>query len=236
MVGIPSRTSEGLEYFAINRIPAGYTQYHAGIADDITNGNFGGGVPLVLDASNTTRYFQLLNHWFVIGGRAFWEGGKVDDYIEAEMVAPATTGLTQQTGDFDKYALGGGLNMIIPVPEDQGSWDMDLTAKLNANVDILKATPVPSPGNQGWFNYDADTNVITPCGSQSGGYNLFDFDVVLHKFCRRCYGFNGHAALESADVIGKKVFNFWKFKFTITVNTSGARVGINLTTAVKGNV
>ena len=44
---------------ANNRIPSGYTIYPTGIADDISNGNYGAGNKLKLNSSTTSVEFQI---------------------------------------------------------------------------------------------------------------------------------------------------------------------------------
>lgn len=226
---------------AINRIASGYTVYPTGISDNILTGSYGTGIELKLigtDSSTKTKDFQLLDHYYGIGGRLIWENACLDDYIEAFLIAPATIGLTNSTGDFNKYSLGGGLNMIIPASPGTGLWTMDLTAK-RTNTQILKAVPVPAVGNNGYFDYNSDTNIITPNYNAQGGYNLFDFDIKLFAFCRKVWGRKqdgSESTIEVTDVIGKLLYNSWIIRFNLVTSNPLCKAGIIMTTAVKGNV
>lgn len=226
---------------SVNRVPSGYSIYIAGEADNIAAGTFGGGTQLKFDGTNTQRDFQLLSHVYVIGAKGIWENCSMENYFNTTLIAPASTGLTNVAGNFNKQALGGGLNMIVPVGAGTGAWSMDLTAKLT-NTQILKATPVPSTGNVGWFDYDPDTNVLTPNMDHVGGYNLFDFEAKLHAFSRKIWGRaqNGsESSLEIGGMVGKMFFNFWKirFNFELTGGLFGDdKAAIVLILASKQNI
>lgn len=225
---------------ATNRIPEGYTLYFTGTADDISNGVAGAGDDLLLDGSSLAggsnkATFQLLNHYYLVGAKCFASGVTIGThYITARLYAPATTGLTQTTGDYNKSSLGGGMNMIVPVSAGTGSWDLDLTATL-PNTQILRAVPVPVAGNTGWFDYDKTNNVITRNMSQTGGYNLYDFDVDLHYFVRKGWLTSGEIQISAEDTVAKQQFNFWKIEFELNTSLLGPSAAILLEVATKDN-
>jgi len=237
-VVVPRTTEDSAEIIAVNNIPAGYTLYPTGEADDITNGTYGGGNVLHLKQGGTTQIdFQSKTHWHLLGGKAKWYGGSnADDYAHAALIAPATTGLTNVTGDYDKIDLGGGANLIKPVAAGTGAWSMDLTATLNANVSILKATPVPVAGNTGWYDYNSTTNVLTRNMSQTGGYNLYDFDANLFKFGRRLFGGDGLDSYEYPTLRGKLLYSNWILRFNLSATNTGIGVGIILSLGSKANI
>lgn len=224
-----------------NRIPAGYSIYGVGEADNITNGTYGGGVQLQFDSTNDEREFQLLNHYYAIGARAVWKNCDIDNYFSATLIAPASSGFTNTTGDFDKVNLGGSLNMYKPVTAGTGAWDADLTDTL-AGTSILKATPVPSAGNQGWFDYDSETNILTTNMSQTGGYNLYDFDVNLHAFGRRVWGTSqsgGVTGIDVPDLVGKLIYNSWKVKLEFGLEgglLGSEKAAVTFYVGTKGNI
>lgn len=223
-----------------NRVPNGYSLYVTGEADNITNGLYGGGEELFFSSSEKERDFQLLNHYYAIGARAHWNAScDIDNFFSATLIAPASSGATQTTGDFTKVNLGGSNNIFVPVAVGAGDWSMDLTDTL-ANTNILKATPVPSTGNQGWFDYDSDTNTLNVNSSQMGGYNLFDFDINLHAFGRKIWGMsNGTSEFDVPDLVGKLLFNTWKihFKFDVTSGILGSeKAAVLFIAATKGNI
>lgn len=204
---------------ADNRIPPGYTLYVTGIADNISSGAYGGGTKMSFDSTNHTLYFQMLSHFYVIGVKASWNGCTVDNYMDATMIAPASSGFTNASGDYDKVEIipSSGLHLFKPVTAGTGAWTGTLTDTLT-NTNILKATPVPSTGNVGWFDYDSTTNTLTANMSQTGGYNLYDFDVNLHAFGRHVWGRAGSSQdptseLDIPGLVGKLIFNSWKVKF-----------------------
>lgn len=232
---------DGRQMFADNRVPPGYSLYIAGESDNIYTGQFGGGDRLKFEVDHPTRYFQLLNHYYAIGARVCWEGCDMNSFINATLIAPATTGLTNAPGDFNKQALGGGANMIVPALPGAGSWTMNLNAKY-ANTQILKCTPVPVAGNSGWFDYNADSNTLTNNLSQTGGYNLYDFQINLHAFGRKIWGSKQdgwQTELDVSGLVGKYLFNFWKIKldFALDVGTLEAqKAAIHFMVAAKRNI
>lgn len=232
------KTPDNRDLIAVNRIPPGYTVSVTGRADNITNGTYGNGNALKMTYSNKTVRFQVLDHWYAIGGRMIWEGASLDDYVDVILKAPASTGLTNVTGDYTKYNIGGPYNMIIPVTPGAGNWSMDLTAKLT-NTQILKATPVPQAGNTGWFDYDSATNVLTRNMTQTGGYNLYDFEVSLFRFANMVWGRKQDGAesiLEASDVVGKLLYNSWVADFSLTSTNENIKVGGLMTIAAKKNI
>lgn len=228
-------TTDNRRLNAVNRIPPGYTVCNTGRGDNITTGAYGAGTRLILDANTPTIDFQMLGHWYGIGGKVIWESASLDDYCDAMLIASASSGFTQATGDFNKVNIGGPYNIIVPASPGTGAWSGDLTAK-KTNTQILKATPVPSEGNVGFFDYNSTTNVITPNYTQTGGYNLYDFDVNLFRFCNSVHGRKQDGAesvTESSDVVGKLLFNSWFIRFYLTAVTQGVRCGPIVTVGIK---
>lgn len=226
---------------ADNRIPPGYSLSVRGEADDIANGAYGDGLELHFDSSNKDKTVQLLNHYYIIGARAIWENCSLDNYFKARLYAPATVG-TNATGDFTKAATGLGFNMFVPLQTpDSGDWDLDLTEKLT-NTNILKNALVPVAGNTGFFDYDSDTNVITPNYTMEGGYNLYDVDINLHSFGRKVWGRAGSGSQSGLDVsglVGKKMFNFWKLQFKFDIKSgllSTEKAAIIMILGEQGNI
>lgn len=232
------KTDDSRPIVTVNRIPLGHTICPTGRADHIVNGTYGNGTILRLDANTPSADLQFLGHWYGVGGRIIWESATLDDECSAILIAPATTGLTQATGDFNKVNLGGPYNVIVPAAPGTGAWSMDLTAK-RTNTQILKAVPVPVAGNVGFFDYDSESNILTPNYTQTGGYNLYDFPVNLFRFCNTIFGRKqdgAESAMESSDVVGKLLFNSWLVRFTLSPVTQGVRCGVIVTTAVKRNI
>jgi hypothetical protein len=236
-----ARVREPIKLVADNRLPPGYTVYPTGIADALQASGYRAGTALKFDANNKVRRFQMLNHWYGIGGRAIWEGADLDDYLNGFLKAPATSHGVNTAGDFNKYAVGGGINMFTPAAPGAGAWSLSLTEK-HTGTQVLKCVPVPSSTGTGFFDYDSQTNVIAVNATQTGGYNLFDTELTLHCFGAGCWGAksNGGSAetkLEIPGVVGKLLFNSWVIEFTlVTTKTADIKVGFIMITGVKGNV
>lgn len=230
-------TPDNRKIVAINRIPAGYTVYPTGKGDDPDAG-LRQGNELILDANNKTKSFRLNSHWYGIGGRVIWEGSDLSDSLQAFLKCPATVGVNQ-AGDFNKVATGLGFNVFVPSSPGAGAWDLDLEETFSS-CSALKCTPVPAAGNNGFFDYDSDTNVLSVNYSQEGGFNLYDATIPIFCFAYKVWGRKSDGAessLEIPDVVGKLLYNNWIIEFElVTEKTSGIKVGIDMITAVKGNV
>lgn len=228
-------TSDERNISAVNRIPPGYTIYPSGRADNIEAGTYGNGTKLKLTDAQKTVEFQLLEHFYAVGGRVIWGSqSSIDDEVSAFLYAPATQGLTDQAGG--DYIVANSV-VIVPVPAGQGNKSLDLTAKL-PNTNILKCTPIPAIGATGQFDYDSDTNILTRREDGKGNSHLLLIDKNLFKFCNCAWGKDGggESWYESADVIGKLLYNAWKIKFQFDANTANSKANVMLTLAAKKNI
>lgn len=231
---------------AVNRIAPGFTIYLTGKGDGVaTSPGYRTGDSLAFDANNKTKRFQIKNAWYLLGGRIVWEGADLDDYMGAKLIAPATAHGVNAAGDADKVALGGGANMYVPAAPGAGAWTLDLTAK-HASTDVLKCVPVPSVTNTGYYDYDVDTNVLTVNpdwngnpNSQTGSHHLYDFELTMMQLAAYVWGKKqdgGESSLDVTEVIGKTLLSPWVVQIDLnTVKTSGIKVGVIMTTAVRGN-
>lgn len=233
------KTPDNRDVIAINRIPIGYTMYFTGRSDNIAAGTYSNGNDLCLDEQATTKIFQSLNHFYLVGGRAIWENASLANKVTAKLIAPATTGLVNQQGDYTKVEVipGSGFNIIVPTPLGFGNWELELSAKL-PNTNILKCVPVPAIGNDGFFDYNSDTNVLTRNETGTGSYNLFDFPIRLFTFVNEMPGKGGsgqESVFESTDVVGKLLFNFWQVQLELINPTPGVKCCPVMCMAIKTN-
>lgn len=233
-----AKIREPVKIVAVNKIAPGYTVYQTGKGDGVaTSPGFRTGEDLKFDYVTTSRRFQMKQAWFLLGGRVIWEGADLDDHMNAKLVAPATVG-TNAAGNFNKYALGGGLNMFVPATPGAGAWTLDLTEKYTG-TDVLKCCPVPSSTNTGYFDYDIDTNTLTVNATATGNYNLFDFELTMFHLASRIWGSKMDGAeshLDVTEVVGKTLLANWIVQLDlVTVKTSGIKVGVVMTTAVRAN-
>jgi len=236
-IRIPDRLGDSYETMSINRIPPGYTVYPTGKGDLLQASGYRAGDRLVFTPSDTTKRFRIMSPWYIIGGRLFWSGSDFNDDMEAWLKAPATSHAVNQAGDFNKYALGGGANMFVPASPGQGAWDLDIGAKYTG-TNILKAVPVPVAGNTGFFDHDPAAQTLTVNASQTGGYNLYDFEATLICLAYSIFGLDGERQLDVADVIGKLLFPQWELELKLNTAKLPGTVSsaIVILSATKGNV
>lgn len=235
---------------ATNRIASGYTQYITGRSDDVSNDSYGTGPKLKFDkSSNTSVTFEQLDHYYLIGAKGYFDSEcTIDDEMKAQMIAPASTGWSDNSssnGNANKVEVvpSSGLYIFVPAPLNDGNVDLDLSAFRSGSTKVLANTPVPQAGNTGYFNYDEATNSITAVSDPSqpnGGFNLYSFDVTLHRFAESVYaGPNKLCDFEAADIVGKKLWNFWKIVLTFVPESGTSRnpkAAVTFNLGVKGNV
>jgi hypothetical protein len=237
---------------ATNRIASGYTQYCTGMSDDVANDSFGTGAPLEMDKNNTQVTFNQLQHFYIIGAKAYFDSEcSPADKVKASMVAPASTGWSDNgsnTGNANKIEVApgsGALNMyiLVPAPLNDGNVDLDLAAFRSGSTRVLANTPVPQAGNTGYFNYNADTNTITSVdnpAAPNGGYQLYTFDITLHRFAENLPGMPGQILnCEAADIVGKRFWNFWDVRLELVPEAGTSRnpkAYLIFNIGVQGNV
>lgn len=234
---------------ATNRIAAGYTQYITGRSDDVGNDSFGTGVKLKFDKNNTTCTFEQINHYYIIGAKGYFNSEcTIDDEMKAVMIAPGSTGWSDNgsnTGNANKVEIApsSGLYILVPAPLNDGNIDLDLSTFRTGSTKVLANTPVPKAGNDGYFNYDGDSNTITAVSnptSPDGGFNLYTFDITLHRFAESVYGGPDRLCdFEASDIVGKRLWNFWKIVLTFEPENGTSRnpeIAVTFNLGVKGNV
>lgn len=151
---------------------------------------------------------------YLAGGEFFPNSGSFGDKVNYKIIAPSSKSiesLNPGAGAFDTYNLGfPGVNMYVPNPTMSGQYDLDLDAKLNANVSFTKAVPIPATNGDGFFDYDHDTNILTVNPYQTGGYNLFDFPMDLQRFIINVPVPNVHSVNLTVPAIRpKKILPHW---------------------------
>jgi hypothetical protein len=213
----------GTPVVAANTWPIEQSVMWCGAGDDVTNGTVGGGTDF--KASQTTTGDLVVESQFIGivrlgGGQVCWRNCEFGDYGEFLVYAPATSNIVENTGSgaYAKLEVMTGVNMMV-APGTPGSdgpnWDINLTEKLNANVDFTKAVPVPAKGGDGFFTYVKETDTLTYTPG-TGNHNLFDVDINLSMFIRRLWLIGGgQMDLTVVDNIPAFLLPQWKTKVTL---------------------
>lgn len=231
-------TNEGLPYIGVNRVPLGFAYYVTSVADNIASGTYGNGVSLELTQQNNVVDFQLLQHWYIVGASGTFYNCTKDDKLDAYLIAPKTLATQGVYGNYVKYNVAQGINMYVPVQQGSGDWHLDLNEKL-PNTNILKCVPVPAKNDNGFFDYDFESNTLQVNLNKNGKFNLFDCDLMLFRFANRLHGRSidgSSVAFIAQDTVGKLIYNFYKIRFSLTTQNQNAWVGIEMHTYVRGNV
>ena len=104
-----------------------------------------------------------------------------DDYASVEIFASETPVAATGGGSGNCNLVPVGPYQLIVPAAGNGAYDVDLDAKVGTS-DVHQASLVPASGGDGFFDYDEETNTIAPNVTQTGGYNLFNSELVLQRF------------------------------------------------------
>lgn len=222
---VAPKTTDGKQIVLMNLFPGHVLTNFVGCGDDIANNVRFGGPLFKLTKSSagaTTLAWQYKEWIYLAGGRCYYENAVFGDYVDCRILAPATAGTAASgTGAYNKYQVAAGLNMFVPAPAVDGDWDLNLTEKLNANVDFTKVVPVPSSDETGFFDWDPETEAVTFNAMQTGKYNLFDQQITIANFVRKA-PVVGDRDLQMVvpAVKPKRILAHWKTEVSIT-NAAG---------------
>jgi hypothetical protein len=182
------RTTDGKLYVSPDMWPLGTLTNFTGAADDVTNGVVGTDLLAFSSTAveDNVKAFQFILPSYLAGGHLQYQGAVFGDWIDFTSVVPATAGVSNPgAGNFNKVQVGAGANVFVPSVPGSGNWDLDLTAKENANVTFTKVRPVPAPGMNGYFDHSIETGAVVLNATGHGGYHLCDYEVTLARFITR---------------------------------------------------
>lgn len=188
--GTPVQETGDRPIFVPARFPKGVDPYITGVADKIDNPVARGGGDKLhffwsvapLSAEDQTKSFFFLDRVRVVAGGVVWKGAGMAasdcDLLNMWLDAPASVIAANggSTGNANKSVVPGG-NIIVPAAGD-GSWDIDLTPDLHSESPV----PVPNLTQTGFWDWDEPDEglgTFTPNFTQTGGYDLFDFEIPL---------------------------------------------------------
>jgi hypothetical protein len=219
----PKTVEDNIPVVAANTWPIPQSVVWCGEGDDVANGVVGSGQEFRLqkaEAGDEIVESQFIEVTRLGGGHVYWKNCEYGDYACFLVYAPATSNIVSNpgAGAYAKLPIGGGANLIVMpgVPGSDGpNWDIDLTEKLNANVDFTKAVPVPAANGDGFFTYDAEAKVLSYTPGV-GTYNLFDVPISLSKFIRKLWLINSSSmSLSVYDNIPAAILPQWRSKVTL---------------------
>lgn len=217
-----AREVDGAPVVAANTWPLEQSVVRCGEGDDVANGVVGGGVEYHMQNatgdSEVTSDSQFMHPIRLGGGNIRWENCEYLDYASMKVCAPATVGTENVgSGEYAKLDLGGGASLYV-APGTPGAgandWDIDLTEKLNGNVNFTKAVPVPAVLGNGFFTTTDGTALAYTPGT--GTHNLFDFTLDLNMFVRKMWLIgSGRESLTVGDNIPAVVLPQWHSVVTL---------------------
>jgi len=223
MSGVP-QTSYGTPIVLMNMFRGNVQPAYAGCADDVSTGKRWDGpkFELAWDAGDTNPVsldWQYVEFVFLAGGAVHPVDGQFGDYLDYLIAAPASPAASAPgAGAYAKQEIIPGSGIHRFAPQDGGGWDLDLTAKLNANVKFTAVVPVPNPKQQGFFNWSPATEAVTVAPQGSGQFDLLDKLIPLANFAPklRVSGSEWQQLLV-AGVKPKRLLPHWKHRLRWTV-------------------
>lgn len=210
----PNQLEDGRELIAIKVMPPKSTLHILGCSQD--------GTRLVIKHDSKVVRFKSERAWYPFQGRISWQNGDFDDYANATLKAKPTVGVSNPgSGNFAKYEIFPGGHMFIPGGD---AWDVDLST----------ATPVPNVSKTGMFDYDETAKTLV-LNAGAGSYDVFDFEIDLHKFVQKIPGLaSSNMVFDIPDMINAKLFSQWELEFElVTSKTSLIQAALILTVAIE---
>lgn len=211
------RTADGKLYVSPDMWALGTLTNFCGASDTVSSGQRAD--DLLAFSSTTvgvlTKTIRFIDPLWLAGGHIQYQGAVLGDWINFMTKVPATAGVAAPgAGSYAKVAVGANKHVFVPAPG--GGWDLDLAETENANVRFTKVRPVPAPGGLGYFDYNMDTEVVTPNLAGKGGYHLCDYEVVLAEFITKvCLLGNDHFPLTVPAVRPILILPHWQHTFSL---------------------
>lgn len=103
-----------------------------------------------------------------------------EDYASVELFASETAVVSNAGAGNCNLVPVGPYQLIVPAAGN-GAYDVDLDSKVGTSS-VHQASLVPASAGDGFFDYDEETNVIALNATQTGGYNLFNSEIILQRF------------------------------------------------------
>lgn len=218
------QTSYGTPIVLNNMFRGGVQPAYAGCADNVGTGKRWDGPKFERswdpgDANPVTLDWQYVEWMYLAGGAVHPVDGQFGDYIDYFIAAPASPATSAPgAGAYAKQEIipGSGIHRFIP--QTDGGWDLDLTAKLNAQVGFTAVVPVPNPNQQGYFNWNPGTEAVTLVPQGNGAFDLLDKLVLLANFAPKLrVSGSGWQQLLVSGVKPKRLLPHWKHRLRWTV-------------------
>jgi len=204
---VTATTSDGRPIIQVNGYGPGKILYFTGVDDDghyfrIESTEIG----------DTVQDAHFTGDMMLAGGFIKWNGGGFTDTVDFEVWALATEvedpGSVGQPANCVCYATPYGFDIIIPNPAG------------DKYVDGATAVPVPSSDNTGWWDLDANDDVV-PNYSQKGEYNLFTGNIRLAEHINEFPIWDsGSVKLYDSNIKPSSLLHQWTLRVTVH-NRSG---------------
>lgn len=143
-----------------------------------------------------------------------------DDMFSVGLLMPATVAVANgsNTGNANKYDLGGGANMILPAAGD-GAWDVDLETAVPVQAEKFVDGVLTK---YGYWDSDYFSSEMSPSATPgAASFNMFDFPI--EGWLLRNIGMgNNNGVLELDPYKTEWLSQRWKLRLTCTKVSAGA--------------
>lgn len=203
------RTSDGRRIF----LPAIYR----GSIDPMFIGSDDDGNPFLLHwiappLLEDTKFMEWGFHdWIYVGkGLITFKNAGPGDQMTVTIKAPATvTSSTPGTGNCNKVPIGGGVNILVPAPGNDGTHTVQDTDKV----------PVPASNEDGYWDWDTPDigkGLVSAGVPGASLYHLMDQDIYLVKWIRDIQLIGDGSKDLDPKIKSRRILPHWIFRVDVT--------------------
>lgn len=214
---LPSLTDDGRLSTTVRpqRNTLDWPEYWSDKGDDLETNTIAAGQNMYVSGSTEGDHSILIrfNEPIQVHGGEAWltTTFNKDDFFSVELFAGASPVdlMPSGYGNCNLVPIGGDAHLVVP--SETGTHLVDLDTKIGTSS-VHQVSPVPA-GGTGYWNYDTDTNEITPSTPGEGDYNLFDVEIPMQKFLNHVRIREDLSQFLGADA--KLVLPHWTWRVTL---------------------
>ena len=212
------KAADGKPFVLPNIFPSEVLLNFTGASDKISapTARFGGALFALEKVGVGTATFNVdvLDGVFLAGGHIDWSGGSWGSSISMKLTAAASTTkapAVANQGNCNKVQVAQGAYIIVPAAGD-GVYDLDTVIPIPAYDDETNA-------QTGYWNYSepwVGKGTVSPTGTNTAKYNLFDFPITLAYFTKlHLFLDSGQRDMVAPAIKPKWILPEWQMQVTI---------------------
>lgn len=208
---------DGRPVFVMSPARNGWRTWFHGAGDNLVSGSRGNGQRMRLTLTGSGHYdyidVQYTEPVEVHDGQAYYtpvDNWSMDDVLEMSIIMPPTTiSLNMGFGNCITSSVGGLYDVYLPYTS--GTHD----------IDLLDAVPVPAEANDGYWDVDNETGIVSAAVWGSGSHNLISVPVEVY-FIRNFPMGHPLGVLDVDTYKTEWIHNNWTLRIHVTKNSSGS--------------